>query len=243
MRINKEKLGLRLYTDVRKEFPQTTLEDDCIVVRVDDVEIRLSMTSLLAEIKNENVSYTNVLTNYKEILREMIKENKFQVDYFKIFPIVRSSNYALKEPVRLYRKRWILDLDILYVTDYSAVIRFLTVRDRFDRNKVRDISMFNIHKIKNGLERVHPLLDIYTTKFNSDYNCSLLFNSSFRREIIKKVGSNYLMAIPSSSTIFIARDFEENIGIIRDLMKSDKDPNIVSSHVYRYKNGKYSYAD
>ncbi len=243
MRLNKEKLGLRLYTDVRKEFPQTTLEDDCIVVRVDDVEIRLSMTSLLAEIKNENVSYTNVLTNYKEILREMIKENKFQVDYFKILPLVRSSNFALKEKIGLYRKRLFLDLDLLFVTDYSAVIRFLTLEDKFNSGKIYNSGMFNINKVKNELVRLHNLLEIYTTKFDSDYNCSMIFNSSFRREIIKKVGSNYLMAIPSSSTIFFARDFEENIGILQELMKSNKDPNFVSSHVYRCENGEYSYAD
>lgn len=243
MQFNKEKLGLRLYSDVRKEFPQTTLEEDCIVVRVDDVEIRISMSSLLAEIKNENVSYKKVLTNYKEILREMIKENKFQVDYFKILPIVRSSNFALKDKVGLYREKLFIDLDLLYVTDYSAVIRFLTIRDRFDKHKINNSAMFNINKVKNGLKRVHPLLDIYTTELNSDYNCSMIFNSSFRREITKKVGSNYLIAIPSSSTIFIAKDFEENIGFIKDLMKSDEDPNFVSSNVYRYKNGKYSYAD
>lgn len=243
MRINKEKLGLRLYTDVRKEFPQTTLEDDCIVVRVGDVEIRITMASILAEIKNENVSYTKVLTNYKEILKEMIKENKFQVDYFKIFPVVRSSNFALKEPVGLYREKLFLDLDLLYVTDYSAVMRFLTVVDKFSKRKISESGRFNINKVKNELVRLHNLLEIYTTKFDSDYNCSLIFNSSFVREIKKKVGSNYLMAIPSSSTIFIAKDFEENIGFIKELMKSDEDPNYVSSHVYRYKNGEYSYAD
>lgn len=242
MQLNKEKLGLRLYSDVRKEFPQTTLEDDCIVVRVDDVEIRLSMTSLLAEIKNENVSYTNVLTNYKEILKEMIKENKFQVDYFKILPIVRSSNFGLKEKIEFYRKRLFLDLDILYVTDYSAVIRFLTVRDIFSERKINDAARFNINKIKNRLKRVHPLLNIYTTELNNDYNCGLLFNYGFMREVRKKVGSNYLMAIPSSSTILIAKDFEENIGVMKELMKTD-DPNVVSEHVYRFKDGEYSYAD
>lgn len=243
MQFDKEKLGLRLYSDVRREFPLTTIEDDCIVVRVDDVEIRLSMSSLLAEIKSENMSYKKVLTNYKEILKEMIKENKFQVDYFKIFPIVRSSNFGLKEKVGFFRKRLFLDLDLLFVTDYSAVIRFLTLEDKFDKHKINDGAMFNVNKIKNELVRLHNLLAIYTTKFDSDYNCSMIFNSSFRREITKKVGSNYLMAIPSSSTIFIAKDFEENIRFIKQLIKSDEDPNFVSGHVYRYKDGEYSYAD
>ena len=243
MRFNKEKLGLRLYSDVRKEFPQTTVENDVITVRVDDVEIRISMNSLLAEIKNEDkISYKEVLDNYKEMIREMLKENDFEVDYYNIFPVIRSSNFGLKEPVNFYRKSSFCDLDLLYVTDYSSVMRFLTVKDRFNRNKVNEAGAYNINKIKNGLKRVHPLLDIYTTEFANDYNCALIYNINFMKQVKNKVGSNYLIAIPSSSTILIAKDFKENIEILKELMKTD-DPNIVSERVYRYKNEEYSYAD
>lgn len=243
MQFNKNKLGLRLYTDVRKEFPQTTIENDLITVRVDDVEIKISLNSLLAEIKNKNVSYKEVLNNYKEMIREMVKEDDFKVDYHKLYPVLRSSNFGLKEPIGFYRKKLFLDLDLLYVTDYSSVIRFLTIEDNFIGKRVYEAAMFNINRISNKLKKLHPLFEVYTTMYDNDYNCGLVFNYNFVKQIKKTVGSNYLIAIPSSSTILIARDLEENIGILQELMKNDNDPNFVSGHVYRFKDGEYSYAD
>jgi hypothetical protein len=243
MQFDKERLKLTLYSDVRKEFPNTIMDGEFIVVHVDDVEIRISLNSLLAEIKNENVTYRKVLSDYKEILREMIKENKFNVDYHKLYVVIRSKNFGLKEPVNFYRRSLFCDLDLLYVTDYSSVMRFLTIKDKFDKRKITEAVMFNANRVKYEIIKLHPLLEIYTTKLDNDYNCGLLFNLKFMREIKKKVGSNYLIAIPTSSTILIARDFQENIVVLKSLMKDDENPNIVSERVYRYKNGEYSYAD
>ncbi len=242
MQFNKEKLGLRLYSDVRKEFPNTIMDGEFIVVHVGDVEIRISLNSLLAEIKNENVTYKKVLSDYKEMIKEMLKENDFTVDYHRIFPVIRSSDFGLKEPIGFYRKRLFANLDLLYVTDYSSVMRFLTIKDKFGSGKINEAGMFNINRISNKLKKIHPLLEVYTTEYTSDYNCSMIFNVKFMKQVKNKVGSNYLIAIPASSTILIAKDFKENIEILKELMKSD-DPNIVSERVYRFKDGEYSYAD
>lgn len=244
MQLSKERLGLKLLNDIKKDFPNTNMDRNNIIVNKDAVEIQIPLTMLLEESKQKNVDYKGLLKNYKDIISKMIKENNFQVNYHNLYPIIRSSSFGLEEDVAFQRKHLFLDLDILYATDYSDLIRFLMCTDKVDMQKVHEGAMFNINKIDNVLSKLNPELQIFTTKFDNDYNCSLIFNANFMKQVKKTVGlGSYLMAIPSSSTILISGDFYGYVEILKELIKSDRDPNVVSHRIYRVTKGQYSYAD
>ena len=244
LKLTKERLGLKLINDIKKEFSNTSIDKNNIIVSKDDIEVRIPLTMLFQEMKEKNINYRRLLKNYRDIINKMIIENNFRVNYHNLYPIIRSSSFGLDEDVGFQRKHLFLDLDLLYVTDYSDLIKFLMCTDKVDMQKVHEAAMFNIHKIDNVLSKLTPELEIFTTNSDNSYNCSLIFNSNFMKQVKKSVGLNsYLMAIPSSSTILISRDSNGYVNLLKELVKTNKDPNVVSERIYRVIKGEYSYAD
>lgn len=66
-----------------------------------------------------------------------------------------------------------------------------------------------------------------------------MLSSEFQKQIIRRVGSDYLFMISSSTTLVIARYQPEHIGILESLVEIDRDPNKISDKVYRCTNGIY----
>jgi hypothetical protein len=77
----------------------------------------------------------------------------------------------------------------------------------------------------------------FVLKYSTDYNSTLLLSTALQNQIHKKIGKDYLFAIPSSTTLIVARYRPEYIKIIESLIMIDKDPNVISDKVYQYKDG------
>ncbi|AUS95481.1 hypothetical protein CDO33_02885 [Clostridium thermosuccinogenes] len=69
-----------------------------------------------------------------------------------------------------------------------------------------------------------------------------MLSTALQNQIHKKIGKDYLFAIPSSTTLIVARYRPEYIKIIESLIMIDKDPNVISDKVYQYKDGKFDIA-
>jgi uncharacterized protein YtpQ (UPF0354 family) len=100
----------------------------------------------------------------------------------------------------------------------------------------------NLNKITNPLVKLDKMLDIFCLKYSTDYNSTLLLSTALQNQICKKIGREYLFAIPSSTTLIVDRYRPEYIKIIESLIMIDKDPNRISDKVYQYKNGIFDIA-
>jgi len=80
-------------------------------------------------------------------------------------------------------------------------------------------------------------------KFTTDYNSTLLLSTALQNQICKKIGRDYLFAIPSATTLIVGKLCHEYIKIIESLIMIDNDPNKVSDKVYRCKNGIFDIID
>lgn len=98
--------------------------------------------------------------------------------------------------------------------------------------------------MSNVLVRIDNETQIYSLRFSTDYTASLILSSSIQKQIQQKVGNDYLFAIPSMSTLIVAKYIPSYINIIKNLMIADNNPNkIAPGKVYRCKKGKYEFAD
>ena len=95
----------------------------------------------------------------------------------------------------------------------------------------------------NPLVKLDNILDIFCLKYSTDYNSTLLLSDSLQNQIHNKVGRNYLFAVPSSTTLIVARYRPEYIKIIESFIMIDKNPNRISDKVYQYKNGVFDIID
>ena len=107
---------------------------------------------------------------------------------------------------------------------------------------VKKAAWENLNKMRNPLVKLDKVLEIYTLKFTTDYNSTLLLSTALQNQICKKIGREYLFAIPSSTTLIIAKFRPEYISILKSLMTIDTDPNRISDKVYQYKDGKFDIA-
>ena len=101
----------------------------------------------------------------------------------------------------------------------------------------------NLNKMANPLVKLDKTLDVFCLKYSTDYNSTLLLSTALQNQIHKKIGRDYLFAIPSSTTLIVSRYRPEYIKIIESLILIDKDPNRISDKVYRCKKGVFDIID
>ena len=97
--------------------------------------------------------------------------------------------------------------------------------------------------MRNPLVKLDTALAIYTLKYTTDYNSTLLLSTALQNQICKKIGRDYLFAIPSATTLIVAKLRHEYIKIIESLIMIDNDPNKISNKIYRCKNGIFDIID
>ena len=135
------------------------------------------------------------------------------------------------------------DVDTLYVTDAGEVFRFVLKTDDVDFDMVKKSAWENLNKMRNPLVKLDTALEIYTLKFTTDYNSTLLLSTALQNQICKKIGRDYLFAIPSATMLIVAKLRHEYIKIIESLIMIDNDPNKISDKIYRCKNGIFYFGD
>ncbi len=128
-------------------------------------------------------------------------------------------------------------MDVLYVTDMGETFRFFTTDDDVDFSVLERKAMENINKMTAVLVSLDKGLQVFTLRHTTDFASSLFLSSSISRQIREKVGEDILFAIPSTSSILVAKYNYYNERLLEHLIKCDSDPNKVSNSVYRRKNG------
>lgn len=244
MKFTIEQVRLKLFNDIKKDYTECTLEEDKLIIVNGSIEVCIPLNIINSECQSAK-EYKKVLLGYKGTINQVMNEGKFEINYHQVYPMVRNKDFAIEDRIKFHRKQCFMDLDMLLVSDFKEMIRYLSVDDIKDSERIYEAAMFNINKITNVLSKLNPELEIYTTKFNNDYNCSMVYNHNFRKQIRRIFPQNYLIAIPSGSTILVAMDNPVYIEILAQLILTDNDPNIVSTRIYRYRfsDGEYEYAN
>jgi uncharacterized protein YtpQ (UPF0354 family) len=222
--------------DFKKEFPQVELGERYIRLSTGITHAELPISTMYKEY--QIIGYDNTKRMYIEVANGILSQYKFKINYNNVFPLLKSMEFGNeKKDLGFYREHAFADIDILYVTDEGEVFRYVLNTDDVDFDKMKRAAWENINKITNPLVKLDKILDIFCLKYSTDYNSTLLLSDWIQNQIRKKIGPDYLFAIPSQTTLIIARCRLEYIKIIESLIMIDNDPNKVSDKVYSFRNG------
>lgn len=227
----------KIIYDLNKTFPKASLQGKYVVVESDPNSVSIPVSSIYREYQ-EIKDYGKTLTSYIRIISDILNQYKFKIDYTNVYPMLKSRMFGKGEKdLDFYREEAFADLDTLYVTDAGEVFRFVLKTDDVNFDMVKKAAWENLNKMRNPLVKLDKVLEIYTLKFTTDYNSTLLLSTALQNQICKKIGRDYLFAIPSATTLIVAKLRHEYIKIIESLIMIDNNPNKVSDKIYRFKNG------
>jgi len=204
--------------------------------------VSIPVSSIYREYQ-ETKDYGKTLKLYVDIINDILNQYKFKIDYNNVYPFIKSMDFGKGEnDIQFYREQAFIDIDVLYVTDMGETFRFILQTDDVDFDKMKKAAWENLNKMANPLVKLDKTLDVFCLKYSTDYNSTLLLSTALQNQIHKKIGKDYLFAIPSSTTLIVARYRPEYISIIKSLMAIDTDTNRISDKVYQYKNGIFDIA-
>ncbi|AUG57271.1 DUF1444 family protein [Acetivibrio saccincola] len=227
--------------DFKKVFPEVRVEDRFIRLGTGVTHVELPINSMYKEY--QVTDYESIKKLYIKISNEILNQYKFKVDYNNVYPLLKSREFGKGEKnLGFYREQTFADIDTFYVSDEGEIFRFILKSDDVEFHRVKRAAWENLNKMANPLVKLDKTLDIFCLKYSTDYNSTLLLSTALQNQICKKIGREYLFAIPSSTTLIIAKFRPEYISIIKSLMAIDTDTNRISDKVYQYKNGIFDIA-
>lgn len=227
--------------DFKKVFPEVRVEDKFIRLGTEVTHVELPINGMYKEY--QVTDYESIKKLYIKISKEILNQYKFKVDYNNVYPLLKSREFGKGEKdLGFYREQAFADIDIFYASDIGEVFRFILNSDDVDFDKMKKAAWENLNKMANPLVKLDKTLDVFCLKYSTDYNSTLLLSTALQNQIHKKIGKDYLFAIPSSTTLIVARYRPEYISIIKSLMAIDTDTNKISDKVYQYKNGIFDIA-
>jgi uncharacterized protein YtpQ (UPF0354 family) len=227
--------------DFKKVFPEVRVEDRFIRLGTGVTHVELPINSMYKEY--QVTDYESIKKLYIKVSNEILNQYKFKVDYNNVYPLLKSREFGKGEKeLGFYREQAFADIDIFYASDIGEVFRFILNSDDVDFDKMKKAAWENLNKMANPLVKLDKTLDVFCLKYSTDYNSTLLLSTALQNQIHKKIGKDYLFAIPSSTTLIVARYRPEYISIIKSLMAIDTDTNRISDKVYQYKNGIFDIA-
>ncbi|MGB4638539.1 MAG: DUF1444 family protein [Caldicoprobacterales bacterium] len=227
--------------DFKKVFPEVRVEEKFIRLGTEVTHVELPINSMYKEY--QVTDYESIKKLYIKVANEILNQYKFKVDYNNVYPLLKSRDFGEGEKnLEFYREQAFADIDIFYASDIGEVFRFILNSDDVDFDKMKKAAWENLNKMANPLVKLDKTLDVFCLKYSTDYNSTLLLSTALQNQIHKKIGKDYLFAIPSSTTLIVARYRPEYIKIIESLIMIDKDPNVISDKVYQYKDGKFDIA-
>ncbi|WP_129723877.1 DUF1444 family protein [Xylanivirga thermophila] len=228
----------KLINDLNHEFTKAFKYGDDIVIEWDAAKMNIPIETIFNEYQLDE-DYEETLHTYKGIIRKILGQHKFKIDFDNIFPLLKKSDFAKDSELSFYNEEAFEDINTFFVSDMGEVFRFILTSDEVNLEKVKEKAWDNLNTITNPLIKLSEFRDIYTFKYATDYNASLVLSSEFQKQIIRRVGSDYIFMISSSTTLVIASYQPEHIEILESLVEIDRDPNKVSNKVYRCTNGIY----
>jgi uncharacterized protein YtpQ (UPF0354 family) len=227
--------------DFKKAFPEVRVEEKFIRLGTEVTHVELPINSMYKEY--QVTDYESIKKLYIKVSNEILNQYKFKVDYNNVYPLLKSRDFGKGEKdLEFYREQVFADIDTFYVSDEGEIFRFILNSDDVDFDKMKKAAWENLNKMANPLVKLDKTLDVFCLKYSTDYNSTLLLSTALQNQIHKKIGKDYLFAIPSSTTLIIAKFRLEYISIIKSLMAIDTDPNRISDKVYQYKDGKFDIA-
>ena len=233
----------KIIFDLNKTFPIARAKGKYVIVESNPNSVSIPVNSIYKEYQ-ENKDYGKTLAAYIKIINDILSQYKFKIDYNNVFPLLKSREFGKGEKdLGFYREQAFADIDIFYASDIGEVFRFILNSDDVDFDKMKKAAWENLNKMANPLVKLDKTLDVFCLKYSTDYNSTLLLSTALQNQIHKKIGKDYLFAIPSSTTLIVARYRPEYIKIIESLIMIDKDPSKVSGKVYRCKNGIFDIVD
>jgi len=231
----------KILHDFKKVFPEVKKEEKFIRLGTGVTHVELPINSMYKEY--QVTDYESIKKLYIKVSNEILNQYKFKVDYNNVYPLLKSREFGKGEKdLGFYREQAFADIDIFYASDIGEVFRFILNSDDVDFDKMKKAAWENLNKMANPLVKLDKTLDVFCLKYSTDYNSTLLLSTALQNQIHKKIGKDYLFAIPSSTTLIVARYRPEYIKIIESLIMIDKDPNVISDKVYQYKDGKFDIA-
>jgi uncharacterized protein YtpQ (UPF0354 family) len=231
----------KILHDFKKVFPEVKKEEKFIRLGTGVTHVELPINSMYKEY--QVTDYESIKKLYIKVSNEILNQYKFKVDYNNVYPLLKSREFGKGEKdLGFYREQAFADIDIFYASDIGEVFRFILNSDDVDFDKMKKAAWENLNKMANPLVKLDKTLDVFCLKYSTDYNSTLLLSTALQNQIHKKIGRDYLFAIPSSTTLIIAKFRPEYISIIKSLMAIDTDPNRISDKVYQYKGGKFDIA-
>lgn len=233
----------KIILDLNKYFSEVSLDGNYMLVKSGPASMSIPISSMYREYQ-EVKDYKKTLKLYVGIINDILNQYKFKIDYKSVYPFLKSRDFGKGEnDIQFYREQAFTDIDILYVSDMGETFRFILQTDDVDFYKMKMAAWENLNKMANPLVKLDKTLDVFCLKYSTDYNSTLLLSTALQNQICKKIGREYLFAIPSSTTLIVARYRPEYIKIIESLIMIDKDPSKVSGKVYRCKNGIFDIVD
>ncbi|CRZ35829.1 uncharacterized protein DUF1444 [Herbinix hemicellulosilytica] len=231
----------KILHDFKKVFPEVKKEEKFIRLGTGVTHVELPINSMYKEY--QVTDYESIKKLYIKVSNEILNQYKFKVDYNNVYPLLKSREFGKGEKdLGFYREQAFADIDIFYASDIGEVFRFILNSDDVDFDKMKKAAWENLNKMANPLVKLDKTLDVFCLKYSTDYNSTLLLSTALQNQIHKKIGKDYLFAIPSSTTLIVARYRPEYISIIKSLMAIDTDTNRISDKVYQYKNGIFDIA-
>lgn len=237
-----QKFKLKMLDEIKKIYNLVELEGDRIKIQKGSVEATLVVKDAYSEYKVVE-DFEFICGHYLTILEQEFKKGRFTVTYENVFPLIKKKGFGDTEKLNFVKEHLFLDLDTFYVCDMEKSFRFVLEEDEFDLDRLKKSAFRNINKINTPLVKLDKDLEIYTLYFPSDYAASLILSEKFKEQIKKKVGENFLFAMPSATGILVSRDESSYADILKHIAITDNDPHKISSNIYRYKKDKYEYVD
>ena len=232
----------KIILDLNKYFSEVSLDGNYMLVKSGPASMSIPISSMYREYQ-EVMDYGKTLKIYVDIIYNILNQYKFKIDYNNVYPLLKNRGFGRGEKdLGFYREQAFADIDIYYASDVGEVFRFILNSDYVDFDKMKKAAWENLNKLSNILVRLDDALNLFCLRYTTDYNASFLLSDSMQKQITKKVGRDYLFAIPSSTTLIIAKFCPEYISILKSLMAIDTDPNRISDKVYQYKGGKFDIA-
>jgi len=232
----------KIILDLNKYFSEVSLDGNYMLVKSGPASMSIPISSMYREYQ-EVKDYRKTLKLYVDIINDILNQYKFKIDYNSVYPFLKSMDFGKGENgIQFYREQAFTDIDVLYVSDMGETFRFILQTDDVDFDKMKKAAWENLNKMANPLVKLDKTLDVFCLKYSTDYNSTLLLSTALQNQIHKKIGKDYLFAIPSSTTLIVSRYRPEYISIIKSLMAIDTDTNRISDKVYQYKDGKFDIA-
>lgn len=229
-----------MHVELLKKYSNVILQKNDLKISDGHSEVSLDLRLVYKDYKaTKNVK----IENYIKAFSKEFDKTRFRVDYNKVYPFIRQAGFEKDSNVKLLRESLFLNLEIYYAVDFGDNFRFVYEGDNFNTNLLKESSIKNLRKTYSGISKIDINFEVYTIQDRNVYSASYLLLDNMKQEIENKVGSNYLFAIPSSSTVLISKYNPGNINFLKELMKYFQSNEKVSDNVYKYFNGQYDYAE